>query len=64
MFSGQREAERQRVARWRAAHPKRAVALNRRRIFIGHTYHSACATVEQAAQINAHIKRRLREFVA
>lgn len=31
----------------------------KRRIFIGHEYHSRAATAALAAQINAHIKERL-----
>lgn len=33
----------------------------RKRIFIGHAYHSRASTVEQAAAINAHVRRRVDE---
>jgi hypothetical protein len=36
----------------------------RRRIFIGHTYHSRAKTVELAQTINGHISARLRGFTA
>lgn len=37
-------------------------ARNARRVFVGRTYRGRAQTTEQAAGINAHLRRRLDEF--
>ena len=58
-----RHVDRARGRRWRAAHPDRMRHLNARRIFVGTSYHSTSETPEQAARVNAHIRRRRHEFM-
>lgn len=51
-------------SRGRELQRRRSNARNPKRIFIGRTYHSAAASVEQAQRINEHIKERLCHFRA
>lgn len=39
----------------------RETANRARRIYVGRTYHSRASSVEQAEQINDHIRKRLKE---
>jgi hypothetical protein len=48
--------------RGRELHRRRSKTYNPKRIFIGQTYHSTAASVEQAQRINAHIKERVLGF--
>jgi hypothetical protein len=52
-------------ARYEASEKGRLMTSRRRarRIFVGAEYHSMAKTVEQAAAINAYIRRLLSEFV-
>jgi hypothetical protein len=60
------EAGRARERRYRLSAKGRASheAANKRRLLVGHQFVGQANSVEQAALINAHIKRRRREFIA
>jgi hypothetical protein len=50
-------------AKWRASYQAQNATKNKRRIFIGHDYHSLVKDPEVASAVNAHIKERLCELV-
>lgn len=59
-------AAKARNARYFQSEKRKAVMKrdNAKRLYIGSEYHSRVASVEQARAINAHIKERVKQYVA